>query len=98
MTYKLTPRAQEDIAQIGFDTMMERGWEQEIKYMDLLTAKMVHVGNNPDGVSSTDRDKIRKGYKTYPAEHYHLWYYIDGNDAIIVRVVRQEMDPWSIDL
>ena len=88
--YRLTPKADQDLAQIWRHT--NENWEksQANKYLQLLEKGFLMLLYHPK--SGKSRDEIRRGYRSLQVEHHVVFYRISDNDIEIVRILHQRME------
>jgi toxin ParE1/3/4 len=90
--FRLTRRAEEDLAEIGAYTLHTRGAEQCARYLDQLESRCEWLAENPHlGVASDD---VRPGYLRW-VQGKHVLYFkrIDGETILVVRVLHGRMLP-----
>jgi toxin ParE1/3/4 len=79
-TYRLTPRAQQDLISIGRDTLKRWGREQRFK----LIAENPYMGRH--------RPDIKEGYYSCPEGSHVIFYLIRENGIDIIGIPHQRMD------
>lgn len=90
-SYRFTQRAEHDLEEIIDYTLQQWGAHQTNSYIDNLEDQCRLLADNPRlGVR---RDEIRDGLFSFPYESHILYYVMDSNDIVIVRVLHQGMDP-----
>ena len=88
--YRLTPTADQDLAQIWRHTNEIWGRSQADKYLQLLEKGFVMLLHHPK--LGRTRDEIRRGYRSLPIENHVIFYRIGDNDIEIVRILHQRME------
>lgn len=88
--YRLTPKADRDLAQIWRHTNENWGKSQADRYLHLLEKGFVMLLRHPK--SGRTRDEIRRGYRCLPIENHVVFYRIVDNDIEIVRILHQRME------
>lgn len=90
--FRLTRRAEEDLAEIGAYTLRTWGAEQCARYLDELKSRCEWLAENPHlGLVS---DEVRPGYLRW-VQGKHVLYFrpIDEKTILIVRVLHESMLP-----
>ena len=89
-TYRITPRAAEDIRSIGRYTQTTLGRKQRDRYLCALDKRFAWLTENPKmGKPRTD---IKNGYYSFP-EGAHVVFYLVREDGIdIIGIPHQHMD------
>lgn len=89
--YVISLRAKEDIKSIATYTIKEFGEEQSLKYAQGLKKILDELANNPElgvrYVAVKNRMLLRYRYISHV-----IFYYIDGNEIFIVRILGGKMD------
>ena len=88
--YRLTPKADQDLAQIWRHTNENWGKSQANKYLKLLEKGLQMLLQHPR--SGKVRDEIRRGYRSLPVENHVVFYRIRDKDIEIVRILHQRME------
>jgi len=108
--YRLTDRAEDDVATILAHTHREFGDRQFWAYAALIEKAAQMVGQQPLRINSKSRDELGAGVRSFHLEvaarrrgaASHVVYYIptqleDGEGgAIILRLLWDGMDPWAL--
>lgn len=88
--YRITPRAFEDIKNIGRYTLRQWGRSQRDIYLRGLDARFGWLAENLQ--AGRRRDEIAPGYRSFTHEA-HIVFYLISDDAIdIIGVPHQAMD------
>jgi toxin ParE1/3/4 len=91
-SFRLTRRAEEDLAEIGAYTLRTWGADQCARYLDQLEGRCEWLAENPHlGLAS---DEVRSGYLRW-VQGKHVLYFrqIDEETILTVRVLHGSMLP-----
>lgn len=89
-TYRITPRALQDLQNIGRYTLKKWGREQRNKYLHALEKRFKWLADNP--YVGAHRPEIQEGYFSY-VEGSHLIFYLKREGGIdIIGLPHQCMD------
>lgn len=89
-TYRITPRALQDIRDIGRYTLQKWGREQRNNYLHALDKRFEWLAENPQ--CGTYRPEIQEGYFSY-IQGSHLIFYLKREGGIdIIGIAHQCMD------
>lgn len=89
-TYRITPRALQDLKNIGRYTQKEWGNEQRNKYLNALKKRFEWLAENPQ--MGLHRSEIREGYFCY-IQAVHLIFFLKKEGSIdIIGIPHQRMD------
>lgn len=87
---RVTPRAREDLKNIGRYTERTWGKAQRNRYLKSIEARFHWLAENPQlGKHRTD---ICEGYYSFPEGQHVVFYLIDSNAIDIIGVVHKEID------
>ncbi len=87
--YRLSPRAEADLEEIGLYTFKNRSAEQADSYHNAIVAAFEELAAG----SKTGRPvDIREGYFKYPAGSHLVFYRLSEAGLVVVRVLHQRMD------
>ncbi len=86
----LSPIAEQDLAKIYEYTFNQLGADQADKYQDELFHGMGHILDNPD--KGKPYPHFEKPYRKLHINRHLLFYKIDGNQCIIMRILHDRMD------
>ena len=91
--YRITPRARDDLINIGRYTEQAWGKAQRNIYLKEIETRLQWLGENPrQGKQRTD---ICDGFYSFP-QGQHVVFYLIGNDLIdIIGIPHKEMDTIS---
>lgn len=89
-TYRVTPRALQDLQNIGRFTLRKWGREQRNKYLHALERRFEWLAENPH--MGSYRPEIQEGYFCY-TQGSHLIFYLKREGGIdIIGIPHQNMD------
>lgn len=89
-TYRITPRALQDLQNIGRYTLQKWGRQQRNNYLQALEQRFEWLAQNPH--RGTNRPEIQEGYFSY-AQGSHLIFYLKREGGIdIIGIPHQCMD------
>ena len=88
--FRLTPRAFEDLKNIGRYTLRQWGRAQRDSYLRQLDARFAWLAQNP--MLGRARDEIAPGYRSYTHEAHAIFYLIRDGGIDIIGVPHQAMD------
>lgn len=89
--YRLSELAQLDLFDIADYTFETWGEEQTYRYIDDLEACFRRLARSP-GIGRSGED-IRPGYRRLEHQKHVIFYRIDGEGVLIIRVLHQRMLP-----
>ena len=89
--YDLSPQAERSLIQISDYTLKNFGERQRKKYLTALRKQMRAAAANPK--KGRQRDEIKQGYYSVPAEKHHIYYRISDAYSEIIDVLHQSMEP-----
>ena len=88
--YRLTEAAASDIEEMLERSLLDFGEKRTQTYYDALARCLALLGANPEmGVTAED---IRPGYRRFAHESHVVFYTIDDEGVLIVRVLHKRMD------
>lgn len=88
--YLVKPEAENDLKEIGRYTRRTWGKEQGRKYLRSIHEKVLTLADNPNlGVM---RDDVATGYRSAHTGHHHIFYRVERDTVVIVRVLHESMD------
>lgn len=88
--YLVKPEAERDLKEIGRYTRRTWGKEQAQKYLHAIHEKILTLVDNPKlGVM---RDEVAMGYRSTHTAHHHIFYRVERETVVIIRVLHQSMD------
>ncbi len=89
-TYRITPRAAEDLKSIGRYTQKTWGRKQRDRYLRSLDRRFAWLAGNP--AMGKRRTDIKDGYYSFP-QGSHVVFYLTREDGIdIIGIPHQNMD------
>jgi len=89
-SFRVTPRAFEDLKTIGRYTLRQWGRSQRDAYLRALDARFEWLAQHP--IRGRQRDEIAPGYRSYPHEAHMIFYLIRDGGIDIIGVPHQAMD------
>lgn len=89
-SFRVTPRAFEDIKNIGRYTLQQWGRSQRDAYLRGLDARFAWLAKQP--MLGRKRDEVAPGYRSYPHEAHTIFYLIREGGIDIIGVPHQAMD------
>lgn len=90
---RVTPRARDDLKNIGRYTEQAWGKEQRNGYLKSIDARFHWLAENPQlGKHRTD---ICEGYYSFPEGQHVVFYLINSNTIDIIGIPHKEMDTIS---
>jgi toxin ParE1/3/4 len=89
-TYRLTPRAQQDLISIGRYTLKRWGREQRNIYLGAIEQRFKLIAKNP--YMGRHRPDIKEGYYSCPQGSHVIFYLIRENGIDIIGIPHQRMD------
>jgi len=90
MAHRLSPEAVDDLDDIWFYVATNSSVEIADRFVDSLTTRFFLLASYPR--AGRERDDRGPGMRTFPVGEYVVLYRIDGDDVLIVRVVRGTRD------
>src|SRR5262245_58084376 len=91
MAYRLAPQAEADLEDIAFYIFLESGSiEIADRLIESITERFDLLDVHPR--AGRLRDDLRPGIRSFPVREYLVLYRIEGDDVVIVRVVRGSRD------
>ncbi len=89
-SYRITPRAQQDLKNIGRYTLKKWGRNQRDKYLLALEKRFKWLAENP--ASGRHRPEVKTGYYSY-LQGSHVIFYLKKEGCIdIIGIPHQRMD------
>ncbi len=91
MAHRLSPRAQSDIDDIAYYVSVESGsLETADRLIESIYSRFLLLGEYPH--AGRRRDDLRTGLRIFPSGEYVVLYRVEGDDVLILRVVRGSHD------
>ena len=91
MAHRLSPQAQADIDDIAYYIFVESGsLETADRLIESIYGRFVLLGTYQH--AGRQRDDLLPGLRVFPVGDYVLLYRVEGDDVLIVRVVRASRD------
>jgi toxin ParE1/3/4 len=88
--YRLSPRARHDLETIWEYSFEQWGLEQANRYIDKIIAKFEAIASDPLLLPACDH--IRSGYRRALAERHMIYFRVNTQAIIIMRVLHSQMD------
>lgn len=88
--FLIRPKAEEDLRDIGRYTRNTWGREQTRRYLRAIHEKLGKLSENPK--IGTARDEIAEGYRSARVGHHLVFYRVEGETVIVVRILHESMD------
>ena len=96
MRHRVTPQAQSDIDEIAYYVFVESGnVETAERLIDSLTSRFLLLAEYPYAGRRRDHD-LRPGVRTFPVGEYVIAYRLDGDNVLVLRVLRGSLDIKAI--
>jgi toxin ParE1/3/4 len=92
-SYRLTSRADEDLSRLYEYGIMHYGLERADRYYNGLIARFEELAENPHLWQAVDH--IRLGYRRSVYGRHSIYYRIDPNEIVIVRILGRQ-DPQQL--
>ncbi len=89
-SFRVTPRAFEDLKMIGRYTLRQWGRQQRDIYLRALDARFAWLAEHP--MLGRVRDEIAPGYRSFRHEAHVIFYLIRADGIDIIGVPHQAMD------
>ena len=96
MAHRLAPQAEADLDDIAYYVFRETGsFEIAERLIDSITDRFALLGKYPH--AGRHRNDLRPGLRGFPVGSYVILYRVEGEDALILRVVhgRRELTDLS---
>ena len=91
MAHRLAPQAEADLDDIAYYVFRETGSiEIAERLIDSITDRFALLGKYPH--AGRRRDDLRQGLRGFPVGRYVILYRVEGEDALILRVVHGRRD------
>lgn len=87
---RLTPAALGDLEDIWRYTAQQWGEAQAAHYLDVLNDAFVALAQSPR--SAPQCEHIRPGYRRQTVERHAVYFRVDADVVIVVRVLHERMD------
>lgn len=87
---RLSPAALRDLEDIWDYTVQQWGTAQADRYAEALDAAFQAVALSPDSAPTVDH--IRPGYRRQRVERHAVYYRMEGDTVVVMRVLHERMD------
>jgi toxin ParE1/3/4 len=95
MAYRLAPQAEADLEDLAFYIFLESGsLDIADRLIESITERFDLLAVHPR--AGRRRDDLRRGLRSFPVHDFVVLYRIEGDDVVIVRVVRGSRDLESL--
>ena len=92
MRFRIAPQAESDLDDIWYFLATESGSvDIADRFVDAIMARFANLANHPYIGRQRDHD-LRPGVRTFPVGDYIIAYRVDGDDVLILRVLRGSRD------
>ncbi|MBF0454987.1 MAG: type II toxin-antitoxin system RelE/ParE family toxin [Magnetococcales bacterium] len=92
-TYRITPRTQEDLKNIGRYTLKKWGNKQRDNYLQSIAKRFEWLVKHPD--KGRHRSDVQEGYFSYPQGSHVIFYLLREDGIDIIGIPHQRMDVMS---
>ncbi len=89
-TYRVTPKAQDDLKNIGRYSAKKWGNAQRDRYLKNLEKRFAWLAENP--LLGKHRPDVVEGYYSFPQAEHIVFYLIHSSGVDIIGVPHKEMD------
>lgn len=89
-SYEITRQADKDIEEIFRYTLKEYGKKQAVKYLSALKSLFIKLCKTPE--IGRLRDELREGLRSITNDQHIIFYSINENKILIVRVLHGNRD------
>lgn len=90
MRLEQSPSAERDLVDITDYTLAQHGAAQTIAYLDAIEAAFRRLADHPQiGVARHD---LRPGLRSFPCGEHRIFYLVQGETVLVVRVLHKAMD------
>lgn len=90
-TYHLTRKAFQDLSEIWNYTFDNWSEEQANKYYSILIAGIINIASDK-AYSSKPYFQISNNLWGYRVQHHIIFYQIENNDVLVIRILHSSMD------
>ena len=90
MSHRLAPEAEADLDELWFYIASNGSVETADRVVDAITTRFFLLGRHPR--AGRRRDDLRPGLRAFPVGDYLVFYRVEGDDALIQRVIRGSRD------
>jgi toxin ParE1/3/4 len=88
--FRLSPAALRDLEAIWAYTLKQWGRAQADRYVDKLDGAFHALALAPDAAPAVDH--IRPGYRRQRVERHAVYYKMEGDTLVVMRVLHERMD------
>lgn len=90
---RITPRARDDLKNIGRYTQQQWGKTQRNAYLKDLEQRFRWIAENPQ--PGTHRSEVTEGYHSFPQGEHVIFYLIGHDGIIVIGIAHKAMDSLS---
>lgn len=90
LKYRVTPRARDDLKNIGRYTLLKWGKNQRNIYLKKMEARFEWLADNP--LSGKHRTDINEGFYSFPQGEHLVFYVMQPEGIAIIGIPHKEMD------
>src|SRR5688572_2079708 len=90
MAHRLAPEAEADLDELWFYIASNGSVDAADRFVDALTTRFFLLATYTR--AGRQRDDLSQGLRMFPVGDYVVLYRVEGNDVLIVRVVRGSRD------
>lgn len=90
MSHRLAPEAEADLDELWHYIASNGSVETADRVVDAITTRFFLLGTHPR--AGRRRDDLRPGMRAFPVGDHLVFYRVEGDDALILRVVRGSRD------
>lgn len=91
MRYRLTEKAEADLARIVFYSQQRWGSEQARSYLTALRRDLSLLATTP--MIGRARDAIRKDLRSHPVKQHVAFYTMQTGGIVVLRLLHHRMEP-----
>lgn len=88
--YRLSPRAQRDLADLFDHTVSQWDLDQALRYTDLIDAALARLADAPFRAQACDA--IRQGYRRRTVQQHVIYFRPMPYGIAVIRILHQRMD------
>lgn len=90
MTFRLTPRAADDLDAIADYTMETWGFDQLGQYLRALNTRFEWLAEHP--MAGRERGDVHPGYRSFPEGSHVIFYMVVDDGVDIIGIPHKSMD------
>ena len=89
-TFRVTPRARDDLLNIARYTQQRWGRKQRNRYLKKIEQRFIWLADNPD--AGQHRTDLCEGYRSFPEGQHIVFYLINADHIDIIGLPHKAMD------